>query len=172
MNMNKTFLTSAVLVMAAVLAVAGCGGDDNGGGGYGSKGGSGESSSPKPASSPTAVVSVASVPGLGKVIVDSRGFTLYDFHKDKGTKSTCYGGCAKVWPPLTTGGTPKAQSGALASKLATTQRDDGTTQVVYAGHPLYTYTADTKPGDAKGNDFSSFGAEWYALQPNGEEPED
>jgi predicted lipoprotein with Yx(FWY)xxD motif len=44
-------------------------------------------------------------------------------------------------------------------------------QVTYAGHPLYTYEADTKPGDAKGNDFSSFGGEWYALQPSGEEAE-
>ena len=168
--MNKTLLTSTVLALAIALAVAGCGGDDNGGGDYGSKGDSDESSSPKPASSPSAVVSVASVPGLGKVIVDARGFTLYDFHKDKGTKSTCYGGCAKVWPPLTTSGTPKAESGAQASKLATTKRDDGTTQVTYAGHPLYTYTADTKPSQTKGNDIDSFGAEWYALQPNGEEP--
>ena len=44
-------------------------------------------------------------------------------------------------------------------------------QVTYAGHPLYTYTADTKPGEAKGNDFSSYGAEWYALLPSGEEAE-
>ena len=59
----------------------------------------------------------------------------------------------------------------MASKLGTTKRKDGTMQVTYAGHPLYTYVADTKPGDAKGNDFSSFGAEWYALQPSGEEAE-
>jgi predicted lipoprotein with Yx(FWY)xxD motif len=60
----------------------------------------------------------------------------------------------------------------MASKLGTTKRSDGTLQVTYAGHPLYTYTADTKPGDAKGNDFSSFGAQWYALQPSGEEAGD
>ena len=110
-------------------------------------------------------------PKLGKNIVDSKGFTLYDFHKDKGTTSTCYGGCAQVWPPLTTEGEPKAGEGAMASKLGTTKRKDGTVQVTYAGHPLYTYTADTKPGDAKGNDFSSFGAEWYALQPERREAE-
>ncbi len=60
-------------------------------------------------------------------------------------------------------------SGAEASQLGTTKRSDGTVQVTYAGHPLYTYAADTKPGEAKGNDFSSFGAQWYALKPNGEE---
>ena len=118
-----------------------------------------------------AVVSVASVPKLGRVLVDSKGFTLYDFHKDKGGKSTCYGACAGVWPPLTTDGAPRPADGAMASKLDTTKRKDGTMQVTYAGHPLYTYEADTKPGDAKGNDFSSYGAEWYALQASGEEAE-
>ena len=57
-----------------------------------------------------------------------------------------------------------------ASKLGTTKRKDGTTQVTFAGHPLYTYTADSKPGEANGNDFSSYGGEWYALTPSGEEP--
>ena len=51
-----------------------------------------------------AVVTVAPVPKLGKVIVDSEGFTLYDFHKDKGTTSSCYGPAPSVWPPLTTDG--------------------------------------------------------------------
>ena len=77
-----------------------------------------------------------------------------------------------TWPPLTTGGAPQAKSGAEAPQLGTTKRSDGTVQVTYAGHPLYTYVADTKPGDVKGNDFSSFGAQWYALKPNGEEAGD
>ena len=114
---------------------------------------------------------MASVPKLGRVLVDSKGFTLYDFHKDKGSKSACYAACAGVWPPLTTDGAPQPKDGAMASKLGMTKRKDGTMQVTYAGHPLYTYEADTKPGDAKGNDFSSYGAEWYALQPNGEDAE-
>ncbi len=112
---------------------------------------------------------MATTPKLGKVIVDSKGFTLYDFHKDKGTTSSCYGGCAQVWPALLSEGKPQAGEGAAASKLGTTMRKDGTVQVTYAGHPLYTYTADKKPGDTTGNDFSSFGAQWYALFPSGEE---
>lgn len=174
--MNKALFTPIVLVLVMTLAIAGCGGDSNDNGGAYGSGETGESSAssstPKPATSSVAVVSVADVPKLGKVVVNSKGFTLYDFHKDKGVKSSCYGGCAELWPPLTTSGAPKAESGAEASMLATTERSDGTTQVTYAGHPLYTYTADTKPGEAKGNDIHSFGAEWYALQPNGEEPED
>ena len=173
--MNRTLPAVALLALAAVLAIAGCGSSSNSnsssgeGGAYGSGGGA-----TKPAASPTgsgsaATVSLASVPKVGQVIVDSKGFTLYDFHKDKGTKSSCYGACVSVWPPLTTSGAPKATGGAEASKLGTTKRTDGTTQVTYAGHPIYTYTVDKKPGEANGNDFSSFSAQWYALKANGEE---
>jgi predicted lipoprotein with Yx(FWY)xxD motif len=56
--------------------------------------------------------------------------------------------------------------------LGTTKRKDGTVQVTFAGHPLYTFKEDEKPGEANGNDLKAFGDEWYALQPNGEEPED
>ncbi|HEY6550929.1 MAG TPA: hypothetical protein VIY71_07000 [Solirubrobacterales bacterium] len=170
--MRKTFPAFA-LALIAMLAVAGCGSSNdssgsNAGGAYGS---GGESTKAASTGGTVAVVTAASAPKLGRIIVDSKGLTLYDFHKDKGTTSACYGGCAKVWPPLTTEGNPQVGEGAMASKLGTTKRKDGTLQVTYAGHPLYTYTADTKPGDAKGNDFSSFGAEWYALQPSGEEAE-
>ena len=175
--MRKTFPVVALLVLAALLAIAGCGSSSDSSSSSGGAYGSGGESTTKPASTgapsggSVAVITAASAPKLGRIIVDSKGFTLYDFHKDKGTTSACYGACAKVWPPLTTAGDPQAGEGAMASKLGTAKRKDGTVQVTYAGHPLYTYTADTKPGDAKGNDFSSFSAEWYALQPSGEEAE-
>jgi predicted lipoprotein with Yx(FWY)xxD motif len=171
----------ALLALAAALAVAGCGssGDDTGdsaGGVYGDKGGAAGSDTTggkaEAEAASGAVVSVGSVPGLGRVLVDAAGLTLYDFHKDKGTTSSCYGACAGVWPPLSTVGEARASNGAISSKLGTTKRKDGTTQVTYAGHPLYTYAEDKKPGDSKGNDIDSFGAEWYALEPSGAEPED
>lgn len=93
-------------------------------------------------------------------------------HKDKGGESSCYDACAAAWPPLLTNGEPQAQGAADRSLLGTTKRRDGTSQVTYNGWPLYTYVADQKPGEANGNDIDQFGAEWYALQPNGEEPED
>ena len=105
---------------------------------------------------------------MGKALVDSEGFTLYYFEKDKGGKSACYGACAQIWPPLTTEGGAKASDGAMAAELGTTKRKDGTIQVTYAGWPLYTYTVDAKPGEAKGTDVKSFGATWYPLHPNGE----
>jgi predicted lipoprotein with Yx(FWY)xxD motif len=119
-----------------------------------------------------AVVNVTNTDDLGKVIVDSKGMTLYDFHKDKGTTSACYGSCADAWPPLLTSGKPKAMGGAESSLLGTTKRKDGTVQVTYNGHPLYGFVEDKKPGETNGNDVTAFGAEWYALEPNGEEPDD
>jgi predicted lipoprotein with Yx(FWY)xxD motif len=174
---TKPLPAIAVLALIAMLAIAGCGSSDDSsaGGGYGSGGrststattGASESTS----GSTAAIVAARTVPKLGKVIVDAKGLTLYDFHKDKGGKSACYGACAQVWPPLLSDGKPQVGEGAMASKLGTSKRKDGTVQVTYAGWPLYTYTADNKPGDATGNDIDSFGAEWYALLPSGEEAE-
>lgn len=170
-----------LLTLAVALAIAGCGGDNGGsGGGYGAGGDTTEGASNAESSTPTAApnaeegatfVSLGNVPSLGMVLVDSQGFTLYDFHKDKGGKSSCYGPCAKIWPPLLTEGEPHPSNGAEADLIGTTERNDGTTQVTYDGWPLYTYAADKAPGEANGNDFSSFGGEWYALTASGEEPE-
>jgi predicted lipoprotein with Yx(FWY)xxD motif len=177
---TRTLPAIAILAIGALLAVTGCGGSSNSsssgeGGAYGSGGGETSTQAAKSETGSTesggaGVVAVAKSPELGAtILVDSKGFTLYDFHKDKGTRSACYGACAGVWPPLMTSGAPRAMSGAESSQLGTTKRSDGTLQVTYAGHPLYTYIADKKPGEAKGNDFSSFGAQWYALMPSGAE---
>jgi predicted lipoprotein with Yx(FWY)xxD motif len=172
---TKTTLGLALLAQIAVLAIAGCGSSDSGGGAYGGTGkGITENTtakSPPGADSGAAVLTVSSAAGVGPVLVDAKGFTVYDFHKDKGTTSSCYGACAQVWPPVLSEGAPQVGEGANASMLGTTRRKDGTTQVTYAGHPLYTYTADQNPGEAKGNDVDSFGAQWYALKGSGEEAE-
>jgi len=172
---NRTYLAIATVALAAALAVAGCGGSSNSSG-ESAYGGSESTATNKSASSEsgggaTATIAVASVGDLGKVLVDSKGFTLYYFKKDKGGKSACYGACAEGWPPLTTEGAAKGMSGVQASKLGTTKRKDGTTQVTYAGWPLYTYVVDKKPGEANGNDIDAFGGEWYALHANGEKAE-
>jgi predicted lipoprotein with Yx(FWY)xxD motif len=162
-----------LLSLAMALAFAGCGGNDSGGA-YGGKGGSAASTKPSPApgsGSGAAVLKISPATGVGSVLVDSRGFTVYDFHKDRGTTSSCYGGCAGTWPPVLTEGEPRGGSGVEAAKLGTAKRKDGTVQVTYSGHPLYTYAADEKPGEANGQDIDSFGAEWYALAASGAEAE-
>jgi predicted lipoprotein with Yx(FWY)xxD motif len=118
-----------------------------------------------------ATIDVADNPKLGQVLVDSQGHTVYMFEKDESDESYCNGKCAKVWPPYTTKGDPKAGKGAEASKLGTLKRDDGSTQVTYDGAPLYLYVSDKKPGDATGNELDQFGAEWYALRPSGDKAE-
>jgi predicted lipoprotein with Yx(FWY)xxD motif len=126
------------------------------------------------ASKPTkpATVKTRTAGDLGKIVVDGRSRTLYLFEKDKNGKSRCSGACATNWPPLLTKGKPKAGAGVKASKLGTTKRADGTTQVTYGGHPLYTFVADkNKPGSTKGQELDAFGAEWYVVGTNGKKIE-
>lgn len=183
--MRRTYLAAGALALIAVLAIAGCGsGGSSSSSTTSSSGGEAEPAStkepkeaaPEPSSvggaTTAAVVKVLNTPKLGKVIVTSAGMTLYDFHKDKGTTSACYGACASAWPPLLTKGQPQAIGGTESSLLGTTKRNDGTVQVTYNGHPLYGFVEDKKPGETNGNDVKAFGASWYALEPDGEEPAD
>lgn len=187
--MNRiTYALALVVVLALVVAGCGSSSDSSTGSAYGGKGDGGS----KPAAETSeasakggygegaeassgggdGIVSAAKVGDLGTILVTSQGLTLYDFHKDKGSTSSCYDACAAAWPPLLTEGNPQAQGPADRSMLGTTKRKDGTVQVTYNGWPLYTYAGDQNPGEANGNDIDQFGAEWYALQPNGQEPED
>jgi predicted lipoprotein with Yx(FWY)xxD motif len=106
---------------------------------------------------------------LGRILVDSKGITLYDFVKDKGTTSACYGACAALWPPLTTKGKPVAGHGVRASLLGTTKRKDGKLEVTYNGHPLYYFVTDRKPGQTTGQGINQFGAPWWVLSAAGKE---
>lgn len=145
-----------IVIGAAVVAVlaAGCGG-------------SSESSS----ASSSNTLSLAST-GLGKVLVGSNGHTVYLFEKDKGGKSACAAACATEWPPLTTTGKPSAGPGVDAEMLSVTKRPGGKSQVVYAGHPLYYYAADTGAGDTNGQGLDVFGAEWYVVSATGSKVEE
>ena len=116
--------------------------------------------------SPGVKVGVASS-GLGRILVDGRGHTLYLFEKDRHGKSACAGQCAAFWPPLIASGKPLATAGAKASLLGTTKRADGRLQVTYNHHPLYRFVKDTKKGQTSGEEVNAFGAEWYALSPAG-----
>ena len=106
---------------------------------------------------------------LGTILVDSKGITLYDFVKDKGTTSVCYGACAALWPPLLTSGKPVAGPGVRASLLGTTRRKDGKLEVTYGGHPLYYSVADRKPGQTTGQGLNQFGGPWWVLSTAGKE---
>ena len=106
---------------------------------------------------------------LGRILVDSKGITLYDFPPDKGTTSVCYGACAALWPPLTTKGKPVAGPGVRAALLGTTKRKDGKLEVTYNGHPLYYFVSDRKPGQTTGQGLNQFGGPWWVISPEGKE---
>jgi predicted lipoprotein with Yx(FWY)xxD motif len=98
---------------------------------------------------------------LGTFLV-SAGRTLYLFEADGRNQSSCSGPCAGTWPPLLTGGHPKATAGVKASLLGTGARGSAE-QVTYNGHPLYTYSGDTKTGETTSQNLKLFGAKWYVV---------
>jgi predicted lipoprotein with Yx(FWY)xxD motif len=122
----------------------------------------------KSAAARTAGTVVSTRPtSLGRILVNSRGHTLYLFAKDKSGKSACAGMCATFWPPLIAAGKPRAAGGAKASLLGTTKRADGRLQVTYNHHPLYTFVKDKQVGQANGEGVTAFGGQWNAVSPAG-----
>ena len=163
--MRMRRLLAVILPLAAValvaVVVAGCGGSSSGTAGGGSAYGNAKAA-PNTA---TGTVGTRETK-LGRVLVDASGRTLYLFEKDQGATSSCNGACASIWPPLTAG-KAKAGTGVTAADLGTTKRSDGKSEITYAGHPLYTYAGDQKPGEVAGQGLDQFGAEWYVLAPDG-----
>jgi predicted lipoprotein with Yx(FWY)xxD motif len=161
----------AALAVAGALALTACGG-------------SGPSSTPASGSTPgysagrpsttnsstgsgAASVLSTKTSSLGTYLVDDKGRALYLWDADHGSKSTCSGACAEAWPPLTTTGTPKASGAVKASLLGTSKRSDGSREVTYAGHPLYTFVGDTQAGQTSGQGSNGFGAPWWVVTPAG-----
>jgi predicted lipoprotein with Yx(FWY)xxD motif len=105
--------------------------------------------------------------GLGEILVNAQGRTLYLFKADSGGASACEGACAAAWPPLLVHGNRSVASGTNASLVSTIRRPTGALQLTYNGHPLYLYVADHKPGDVNGQGVTAFGAPWYVLSPAG-----
>ena len=152
--MRNRLLALVVLVGAALLA-AGCGGSSPGSGGT-----SGTSSSPASSGSALKTTQISGV----TVLTSAKGFTLYWFVPDTSTKSNCNGSCAQIWPPVKG---PATAGPGVTGKLGTITRSDGSTQATYDGHPLYTYTADTAPGQANGNGINANGGVWHEVTASG-----
>jgi predicted lipoprotein with Yx(FWY)xxD motif len=150
----KRFARAAIVPLAAMALV-----------GYG--GVAVASGAPQTPTEGTKVTVRVKKTNLGKILVDSKGRTLYLFLADTGTTSTCSDACAANWPPLQVSGTPKVGKGAKASLAGTTQRPDGASQVTYNGHPLYRFEGDRKAGQTNGQGVDAFGAQWFVLSPAG-----
>lgn len=90
---------------------------------------------------------------------------MFDVEGD--SRPRCYGACAVAWPPVLTDGAPIAGERVEETLLGTTRRSDGTTQVTYAGHPLYFYAHEGK-NEVECHDVFLNGGTWYAVQPDGD----
>lgn len=170
--MNRRRILRAAIVLGSsggIASLAGC------------SGGSAPTATPTPQSTTSGsttttgggsggkpTVSVASASSVGSFLVGPEGLSLYMFEPDtKGARaSTCSGSCAKVWPPLTTSGSPTKGSKVTAA-LSTFERDDGSTQVAANGWPPYYYAGDASAGDTNGQGLDANGGRWYLLGPGG-----
>jgi predicted lipoprotein with Yx(FWY)xxD motif len=177
-------LLGGSVIFGAAIAVAACGasaGTSASGSGSspsaaGSAGGAAAAASASAgaggASSSTATVAAKNVPGVGTVLVNSKGQTLYMLTSEKGGKITCTAsnGCTQAWPEVDlTGGATKATAGTgVQSALLSTVKGANGTEVTYNGWPLYTFAGDSGAvGVAKGQGLTSFGGTWYVLNAAG-----
>jgi predicted lipoprotein with Yx(FWY)xxD motif len=169
----RTASTGAVGAVLIALALAGCGGGSKPSSeaktSESSYGSSSTSSTASAAASSETAVTVKSNATLGSILAAGpKKLTVYMFVADHRKSPTCYGACASAWPPVTTTGKPTASGGVSSSQLGTIKRSDGTTQVTYAGYPLYYYSPDTTEEAITGQGVTSFGAPWYVLSPSGQ----
>jgi predicted lipoprotein with Yx(FWY)xxD motif len=165
--MTRHLRTSLAFVPIVAVLAAGCGSGSS----YGS-GSSGSSASTTTTAS--IVTSAKAAPtlavrttNLGKVIVDSKGRTLYAFGHDRKNVSRCSGACATNWPPATAPSKRTVGAGVSKSKLKAITRSDGSKQLSYNGHPLYRFIGDHKKGDVNGQGINAFGGIWNVVAPSG-----
>jgi predicted lipoprotein with Yx(FWY)xxD motif len=144
----------AIAPLGAALALAACGGTT-------------PSKSTAPVKPATGIQIAVRASPYGRILRDGADRTIYLFTHDRSNSSTCYGACATAWPPVLTTGAPSAGPRLSPRLLGTTRRSDGTLQVTYAGHPLYYYVGDVKPGDILCQNVDEFGGTWLVVSPQG-----
>ena len=164
----RSWLLAGGLALGTAATVAACGSSSSS-----TAAGSPGSSAPAGASSAaSATISAKSVPGVGTVLVNGQGQTLYMLTSEKGGKITCTqtNGCTQAWPEtlLANGATAAmAGSGVQSSLLGTVKDASGNLEVTYNHWPLYTFSGDSGSGVAKGQGLTSFGGTWYVLNGSG-----
>ena len=121
--------------------------------------------SPRPAEKKGTTIIVADSQ-FGSMLYDASGQAIYLFDAEQTTRPECYDDCAVAWPPVLTVGEPQEKGRVKSDLLGTTRRRDGTTQVTYAGHPLYFY-ADEGKYEVKCHNIEGFGGTWLVVEPDG-----
>jgi predicted lipoprotein with Yx(FWY)xxD motif len=167
--------TLAALALVTGLLVGGCGGNEPGtaaatatatsSGPTTSESAPLTTPSPSLTPAPGTVITTGDSP-FGVMLFGERGQAVYMFDRERTSIPDCYDECAAAWPPVITDGAPQAGAGADPTLLGTTQRTDGSVQVTYAGHPLYSY-ANEGPGEVLCHDVFLNGGWWYVVTPEG-----
>ncbi|MGO9778904.1 MAG: hypothetical protein ACLPKE_18365 [Streptosporangiaceae bacterium] len=166
-------LAGGSLLLGAVITVAACGASATTATGTGSSPAARSTGSAGTAATSTVTLSAKSVPGVGTVLVNGQGQTLYLLTSERGGKVTCTAGngCTKFWPEITLPkGTTvaKAASGVKSSLVGSVKDASGNLEVTYDGWPVYTFVGDSGPGVDHGQGQTSFGGTWYVLNPSGD----
>ncbi len=127
------------------------------GNGYGNRG-----TTPTVSSSGSLIkTATVTVNGTSKTILTTvQGLTLYYRTSDVPPSTVCSGGCAGAWPPLVVSGSGTPTSATSLPGKLTIISDANGNQVEYNGHPLYTYSGDTAPGQTTGE---GFGGVWHVV---------
>lgn len=174
---RRSRVVAIAIGVAAVVALAACASSSksttSSGGGSSSAASAGSSGGSSSNGQPSTSFSAASVPGVGTVVVDGRGRTVYLLTSGDKTNVPCddASGCTKVWPdlPLPSGtSSATAGSGLQASLLGTKKLSDGETYPTYNGWLMYEYVGDSGPGQAHGEGIQSFGGTWHAISASGD----
>ncbi len=163
-----------LLLVAGLLALAGCGDDDDSNPGDTTPPKEAAATKPETATKPDAAAAPAGrgatitigESDFGSMLFDSNQQAIYIFEKDPKGGTVCYGECAEDWPPVFTEGEPKAGKGVRDSLLGTVKRRDGRLQVTYAGKPLYFY-AHEEPGVVLCHNVNKNGGLWWVVGPDG-----
>ncbi|MCZ4497457.1 MAG: hypothetical protein JWQ74_10, partial [Marmoricola sp.] len=105
--------------------------------------------------------------GLGKLLVDPAGKTVYLFASDTTGTSTCSGPCLAAWPAVPAPASLPTSLPGVSGTVGSLTRTDGTSQLTVNGLPVYTFKGDSGPGTTKGQGLTAFGARWSAVSPSG-----
>ena len=152
---RRPSLTWAAVLLTVSLTLAACGG------------GSVTTLSSPPTTDPNVTLGLIHSPS-GRILATGGGRALYDFAPDTPTHSACTNdGCVFQWPPLLQSGPIRVGPGVNRSLVGTLKRADGSTQLSYGGHPLYTYNLDVQPGLITGQAIDQNGGLWYVINPAG-----
>lgn len=159
----------AVLLVAGLLAFAGCGDDEEQEPAQQPAPAPtqpAQETAPKPEPKPAGTTIALGDSEFGSMLFDSKDQAIYIFERDSEGKTVCYGECAEAWPPVYTEGEPRAGEGVKQSLLGTVKRRDGRLQVTYAGQPLYFY-AHEGPGEVRCHNVNLNGGLWWVVGPDG-----